>query len=165
MIILGIDPGSRKAGFGVIESVDRRIKYISSGVMRYEHHGVFIDRLGLIYSSLIKIIQEFNPSEVAIESLILVRNVNSMAKLAQARGAMIAAISRTHKGRVFEYSPNMVKASVSSYGHSSKEGVKRSLMFLIGKKEFISDDESDALAVSICHAMSTPYSKKYLQPD
>lgn len=166
MIIIGIDPGSRKAGFGVIELQGKKIKYIDSGALIYDTKGDFLNRLGQIYRSCDELIARYKPEQISIESLIYVKNVTSLAKLAQARGAMVAAFMKTHEKRVFEYSPNLVKSTVSGHGHSTKEAIHRSLEFMFGKKlKFKTDDESDALAVAVCHAINkdvlTPESKDY----
>lgn len=154
MIILGIDPGSRKAGFALIEINGKKISYITSGALKYDHEDEFIDRLGLIYQSCEDILKKYQPLEISIESLIYVKNVDALSKLAQARGAMIAAFSHTHKGKIFEYAPNLVKASVTGHGHASKEAVDKALGLMFGKKEFKTSDESDALAIAVCHALN-----------
>lgn len=155
MIILGIDPGSRKAGYGLIEVSGRKISYLASGVLRYDKESEFIDRLGMIFKSIEEVLEHFKPAEVAIESLIYVKSVTSLAKLAQARGAMIAALMETHKGNVFEYSPNLIKSSVTGHGHANKESVEKALQMIFAEKlVFKSNDESDALAIAICHALN-----------
>ena len=154
MRILGIDPGSRKAGYAVIELNGRKFTYIDSGVMRYDQVKEFMDRLGLVYDSCLDLVENYGPSEVAIESLIYVKSVTALAKLAQARGAMIAAFMKTHQEKVFEYSPNLVKSSVSGHGHASKEGVNKALSLIFGQKVYKTHDESDALAVAVCHALN-----------
>tara|TARA_R110002072_G_scaffold288917_1_gene455331 strand:- start:7191 stop:7739 length:549 start_codon:yes stop_codon:yes gene_type:complete len=155
MIILGIDPGSRKAGYGLIEVSGRKINYLASGVLRYDQVNEFIDRLGIIFKSIEEIVNHFKPDEVSIESLIYVKSVTSLAKLAQARGSMIAALMETHQGKVSEYSPNLIKSSVTGHGHANKESVNKALQMIFGEKiEFKSDDESDALAIAICHALN-----------
>lgn len=154
MIILGIDPGSRKAGYGLIKIEGRKISYLASGVLRYDHVDEFIDRLGLIYQSCEEIMNKYQPVEISVEALIYVKSVEALSKLAQARGAMIAAFSRTHRGRVFEYSPNTVKSSVTGHGHATKESVDKALSMMFGKIEFKTSDESDALAIAVCHALN-----------
>lgn len=154
MIILGIDPGSRKAGYGLINVEGRKISYISSGVFRYDQVDEFIERLGLIYQSCEEVLNKYNPAEISIEALIYVKSVDSLSKLAQARGAMIAAFSRTHRGKIFEYSPNTIKSSVSGHGHASKEAVDKALGLMFGKMTFKTSDESDALAIAVCHALN-----------
>ncbi len=154
MIILGVDPGSRQAGFGVIQLEKRKITYIDSGTLRYDHIPVFLDRIRYIYESCSALVKKFNPDEISLESLIFVKNVSSLAKLAQARGAMIAGLSQNIEAKVFEYSPNLVKSVVTGYGHADKEAVAKSIKLFLGVDHFKSEDESDALAISICHALS-----------
>lgn len=154
MIILGIDPGSRKAGFAVIEVQGKRITYLKSGVMKYDHVDTFIDRLGIIYKSCEDLIAEFKPNEVSIESLIYVKSIEALSKLAQARGAMVAAFSSSYQGKIFEYAPNLVKSSVTGHGHASKEAVDKALGMMFGKITFKTSDESDALAIAVCHALN-----------
>ena len=154
MIILGIDPGSINAGYSVIEVNGRKLKLIASGVMRYNKIDNFVDRLGLIYSTCSDLIKKYSPDEIAIESLIYVKSVTSLAKLAQARGAMIAAFIKTNKGKVFEYSPNLIKSSVTGHGHATKENIQKGLNMIFGKCDFKTHDESDALAAAVCHALN-----------
>jgi crossover junction endodeoxyribonuclease RuvC len=154
MIILGIDPGSRKAGYAVIEVQGKRIIYLKSGVMKYDHVETFIDRLGIIYKSCEDLISEFKPNEISIEALIYVKSVEALSKLAQARGAMVAAFSANYQGKIFEYAPNLVKSSVTGHGHASKEAVDKALGMMFGKISFKTADESDALAIAVCHALN-----------
>ena len=149
--ILGIDPGSRKAGYALISYDNSKIKIIDYGVLKYDHKIDFIDRLGLIYQNFKDLAEIHSPHEIALESLVYVKNISSLAKLAQARGAMIAAFP---PGNLFEYSPTKVKAALTSYGHAGKESVQKSLSMMFGELEFKSDDESDALAIAVCHVLN-----------
>lgn len=153
MIILGIDPGSRKAGYAFIEKNGRSLKLITSGVLRYDKEKEFLLRLGDIYQSIKKLCHEYQPDQVAFESLIYVKSVTSLAKLAQARGAMIAACTEHKRGHVFEYSPNSIKSCISGYGHADKEGLLKALRLYFGAFEIASHDESDAIAIAACHAL------------
>ncbi|OFZ38843.1 MAG: crossover junction endodeoxyribonuclease RuvC [Bdellovibrionales bacterium RIFOXYD12_FULL_39_22] len=152
MVILGIDPGSRSAGFGLVRQDGKKIILLASGVMRYDFAGNFVDRLAEIYNSCNELRDKYIPDEIAIESLIYVKSVSSLAKLAQARGAMIAAFSKTHKNKIFEYSPNLIKAAISGDGHASKESIQKGLQMIFGKRDFKTSDESDAIAIATCHA-------------
>ncbi len=160
MIILGIDPGSRFLGFAVIDDTGRELKYIESGVLRYDKYDNFLDRLWPIFVSAKDLINKYRPDVISIESLIYVKSVTSLAKLAQARGAVLTAFLETHQGRIFEYSPNLVKMSVSGDGHADKVSIQKSLEFLFKKSNFSSYDESDALAIAVCHAMNNKFCKK-----
>ncbi len=154
MIILGIDPGSRKAGYALISVEGKKINYLTSGVLKYDQVEEFIERLGIIYKSVEHILQNHNPTEIAIESLIYVKSIEALSKLAQARGAMIAAMSKSHVGKIHEYAPNLIKSSVTGYGHASKEAVDKALGMMFGKISFKTADESDALAIAVCHALN-----------
>ena len=112
-----------------------------------------MQRLRFIYESCSELVNQFSPSEVAFESLIYVKSVTSLAKLAQARGAMIAGLSKQSETQIFEYSPNLVKSSVTGHGHADKDAVAKSLGMILGIHKFKTADESDALAVAICHAI------------
>ena len=154
MIILGIDPGSRKAGYALIEVQGRKISYIASGVLKYDHVNEFLERLGMIYQTCDELMNKYQPDEVSIEALIYVKSVDALSKLAQARGAMIAAFSRTRLGKIFEYAPNAVKSSVTGHGHADKEAIDKAMTMMFGKLSFKTSDESDALAIAVCHALN-----------
>lgn len=154
MIILGIDPGSRKAGYALIEIQGKKISYLTSGALKYDHVDIFIDRLGLIYQSCEEVLKKYQPEEISIESLIYVKSVEALSKLAQARGAMIASFAKTHTGKIFEYAPTLVKMSVTGHGHATKDGVDKALGMMFGKINFKTSDESDALAIAVCHALN-----------
>ena len=154
MIILGIDPGSRKAGYALIDVQGKKISYIASGVLKYDHVDEFIDRLGMIYQTCDELISRYRPDEVSIEALIYVKSVEALSKLAQARGAMIAAFSRSHLGKIYEYSPNTIKSSVTGHGHADKEAIDKAMTMMFGKMTFKTSDESDALAIAVCHAFN-----------
>ncbi len=163
MIILGIDPGSRKAGYALIEVQGKKISYLASGALKFDHVDEFIDRLGLIYQSCADILKKYQPDEISVESLIYVKSVDALSKLAQARGAMVAAFMHTHSGKVFEYAPNLVKSSVTGHGHASKEAVDKALGMIFGKINFKTTDESDALAIAVCHALNRNMRMKLME--
>jgi len=149
-LILGIDPGSIKTGFALIKKEGKRFHYIESGVIKFDAKKDFIYRISNIYADLRELILRIDPDEVAFESLIYVKNVSSLAKLAQARGAMIAACS---KYKMYEYPPTLVKNTVTQDGHASKQGVSKVLEMVFGKIAFKTHDESDALAIALCHGL------------
>jgi len=155
MIILGIDPGSLKAGYAVIELENRKYKYLASGVMKYGHIETFIDRLGLIFNSCKNLMEEYQPDEIAIESLVYVQGTTSILKLAQARGAMLAAFNLYKCGHIYEYSPNEIKSWVSGHGHAQKESVQKALDMVFKGIIYKTDDESDALAIAFAHTLSS----------
>ena len=154
MIILGIDPGSRKAGYALIDVQGKKISYIASGILKYDHVDEFLERLGMIYETCSELSERFKPDEVSIEALIYVKSVDALSKLAQARGAMIAAFSRSHKGKIYEYAPNAIKSSVTGHGHADKESINKAMTMMFGQIKFKTADESDALAIAVCHALN-----------
>jgi len=154
LIILGIDPGSRKAGYALIDVQGKKISYIASGVLKYDHVDEFLERLGMIYKTCDELMDRYQPDEVSVEALIYVKSVDALSKLAQARGAMIAAFSRTRLGKIYEYAPNAVKSSVTGHGHADKEAIDKAMTMMFGKLTFRTSDESDALAIAVCHALN-----------
>lgn len=154
MKILGIDPGSRKTGWALIEVQGNKMKYLLSGVLRFEEYDFFLDRLSHIYKALKDLSKTYQPEEIAFESLIYVKSIESLTKLAEARGAMIAAVYEDCHGKVFEYSPNLIKSSVCGHGHATKEAIDKTMQLMYGKIQFKTSDESDALAIATCHALN-----------
>lgn len=152
MLILGIDPGSRKSGYGLIEVHGKEIKYVASGVMKYSTKKEFLDRVDEIYLAAQELIEKFSPSEIAFEALIYVKSPTSLMKLAQSRGIILAALTRTHKKKIFEYSPTMIKSAAAGHGHADKENIQKILKLTFGIDKFETDDESDALAIALCHS-------------
>lgn len=154
MLILGIDPGSLKTGYGVIKLEGRHTKLIDCGVLQFDAKFELVDRLSLIHQASAALIEKYTPDVVALESLIFAKSVPSMAKLAQARGAIIAAFGESYQGRIFEYAPALVKSTVTGHGKATKEGVEKTLKTIFGKDlEFVTHDASDAVAIALCHAL------------
>jgi crossover junction endodeoxyribonuclease RuvC len=149
MRILGIDPGSRFTGFGIIEVSGDRITAIRHGVIK-TGGGEFPKRLGIIFSGVLELITEFTPDEVAVENVFVSKNAGSALKLGQARGAAIcAAISRDLP--VAEYSPRSVKQAIVGKGGADKVQVQHMVTILLQLKEKPVEDAADALAVALCH--------------
>ncbi|MEK6625385.1 MAG: crossover junction endodeoxyribonuclease RuvC [Bdellovibrionota bacterium] len=154
MIILGIDPGSRITGHGVIQVDGRKVKYLHSGAIKFVEGDDFFTRLKAIFNHGLALSQAYNPDILALESLIYVKNVSSLAKLAQARGAILSGILHHKEIPVCEYAPNLIKSSVTGFGHSPKESVGKALQLFFGKRDFQTSDESDALAIALCHFLN-----------
>ncbi len=153
MIILGIDPGSRKTGYGLIELNGRKFTYLESGILSFEVGDNFIARLSDIFCAASELLNERTVDAIAFESLIYTKSVTSLAKLAQARGAIIAALSQKYKGEIHEYAPNLIKSTVTGHGHTDKEGMEKIVGMLLGIKSFKSHDEADALAIALTHGL------------
>lgn len=150
--ILGIDPGSRVTGYGVIVSDGRHSRYLASGCVRTTGEA-FPDRLGDIFRGIAAVLEEHQPQQVAVEQVFVARNAGSALKLGQARGAAIVA-AVNHGLPVFEYSPRSVKQALVGSGAAEKEQVQHMIRILLGCQEKMSLDESDALGLALCHAHS-----------
>ena len=156
-IILGIDPGSRLTGFGIIEVAGQipanRPRYITSGCIRIKDETLDL-KLKQIFDSVCELIQEFKPDEFAIESVFLSKNADSALKLGQARGAAIVAASH-YALPVSEYSARKVKQSVVGTGGADKTQVQHMVKTLLKLPTSPQADAADALAVALCHANTT----------
>lgn len=149
-VILGIDPGSRTTGYGVINAVGNKLTYIDSGCIRAEK-GELADRLNLIFTGVHQIIQTHIPQEMSIEQVFMAHNADSALKLGQARGVAIVAAT-TQEVPVFEYSARQVKQAVVGKGAAEKQQVQHMVCRLLGLSKTPQADAADALAIAICHA-------------
>ena len=152
--ILGIDPGSRVTGYGVVESDGSVTRYIGSGCIRIADQP-FDARLERIYIGVSGLIDEFHPSHVAIEKVFVHRNADSALKLGHARAA---AICGTFGGDVerFEYAARQIKQAVVGRGGADKQQVEHMVKAILAINNPLAPDEADALAIAICHAHSRP---------
>lgn len=147
--ILGIDPGSRITGFGLIEQVDGRLVYVESGCIR-AGEGEFAGRLKTIYDGLRDIVTLYTPQEVAIEQVFMHRNPDSALKLGQARGAAICAVMSMGLP-VSEYTPAEVKKATVGKGNAAKGQVQHMVQALLKLPGMPQEDAADALAIALCH--------------
>lgn len=147
--ILGIDPGSRFTGYGVIDFDGRNAAYVTSGVIRVE--GLpFPERLRGIFEQLGQVIGEYRPSQAAVEQVFVRRNPDSALKLGQARGAAICAcVGRDLE--LAEYTASAVKQAITGGGAAGKDQVQYMVRMLLGLDGTLQEDASDALAVALCH--------------
>ena len=153
MRVLGIDPGSRITGYGIIDSVGNRLLHVDNGAIFTDVKKEFPLRLQKIYRELTEIIERYQPETMAVENIFFGKSVQSALKLGQARGAAIVA--GVNAGLpVFEYSALQVKQAVVGHGKSAKEQVQQMLKALLNLPEIAQEDASDALAVAVCHAHS-----------
>ena len=153
VLVLGIDPGSRITGYGIVEKAGNRLIHIDNGAIFTDTAVDFPDRLKKIFDGLMDIIARYQPDQVAIEKVFFSTNPQSALKLGQARGAAIVAA--VHCGLpVAEYSALQVKQAVVGQGRAEKGQVQKMLKALLGLPEIAQSDASDALAVAICHINS-----------
>ncbi len=148
--MLGIDPGSRVTGYGLINVVGNKLEYIDAGCIK-TGSGEQADRLKTIFTELCAIIEQRQPEQAAIESVFVGRNASSALKLGQARGsAMVACLS--HDLPLSEYSARQVKQAVVGAGAAEKQQVMHMVKAILGTDATLAEDAADALAVAICHA-------------
>ena len=149
-IILGIDPGSRVTGYGLINSIGNKLEFVACGCVRTESASQ-PGRLQAIFNGICQVIEEFSPQQSAIEEVFMGRNAASAIKLGQARGsAMVACLH--HELPVAEYSARKVKQAVVGSGGADKLQVQHMVKALLSISDNIAEDAADALAVAICHA-------------
>ena len=150
--IVGIDPGSRSTGFGVIDVEGTTTRYVASGCVRTAN-GTHVARLEEIFRTLGDVFASYQPAEVALEKVFVHRNADSAIKLGQARSAALcAAYGLIGSEQVFEYAPRAVKQAVTGYGAAEKSQVQHMVKSLLGVEGAMGADASDALAVALCHA-------------
>jgi len=150
MRVLGIDPGSRTTGYGIIERIGSEIRHIDNGGIRPKPSLPFAKRLQIIFDELSKVIKVHNPDTVAIENVFVAKNVKSSLLLGHARGTAMVAASLANV-EISEYTPSEVKKAVVGTGGASKEQIQKMVQVILGLPEIACEDASDALAVAICH--------------
>lgn len=150
-LILGIDPGSRKTGFGIISVLGNTHSYVTSGVIRLPTSEALPERLKVIFDCLTEIITLHCPQQVAIEQVFMAKNPGSALKLGQARGAAIVACVNQNL-EVAEYSARQIKQAVVGTGAAKKEQVQHMVKMLLNLPAIPQEDAADALGAAICHA-------------
>ena len=149
--IIGIDPGLRRTGWGILDTLGSRLSFVAAGTVRPDERLPMAERLCLIHDGLAKILEEFAPDEAAVEATFVNRDAAATLKLGQARGVAMLVPARAGIA-VAEYAPNAVKKTVVGAGHAEKEQIRMMVTMLLPRAKFDSDDSADALAVAICHA-------------
>lgn len=147
-IIIGIDPGSRATGYGILRIEGNASLYIASGCIQVHAEPLQPKRLQIIFAKLQEIIRVYQPQEAAIEQIFMHENPGAALKLGQARGAAIVSLNIP----VAEYSARQVKQSVVGYGAAKKQQIQHMVKTLLNIKQELQSDEADALAIALCHA-------------
>ena len=158
MRILGIDPGSRITGYGVIATNGHDIGFVACGTIRTGNETNFSRRLLTIFQDLGEVIRIHQPTVAAVEDIFISRNARSALKLGHARGAAVVAALH-HDLQVFDYPARQVKQTVAGYGQAEKSQVQQMVRTLLHLSSLPSTDAADALAVAICHAHQSIYSR------
>ena len=151
MRLIGLDPGLRNTGWGVIEAVGTRLIHVANGVVRSDAAGDIASRLLQLNRGVVEILERYAPDEAAIEETFVNKNPESTLKLGLARGAVILAPASLGIP-VTEYAPNRVKKAVVGAGHAAKEQEQMMVKTLLPGSNALGADAADALAVAICHA-------------
>jgi len=149
--ILGVDPGSRVTGYGVIDRRGTEVDFIACGVIRSTPRLSFPDRLKELADGMDEVVARHRPELCAVEDIFLARNPASALKLGQARGALVITLMR-HGLPLREFSAKQVKQAIAGYGQASKAQVQHMVRVFLGLTSAPSEDASDALAVAICLA-------------
>lgn len=157
--IMGIDPGSRITGIGIIDSDGRHSQYIHCEALRLPGSQPLSERLGIIFESLQTSIRDYQPDEFAIENVFVSNNAAAALKLGQARGAAICS-AITAGLSVAEYSPREIKQSVVGKGSADKLQVQHMVKILLNRQGKLQADAADALAIALCHAHRRTFTQK-----
>src|SRR5580693_1220819 len=149
--ILGIDPGLRRTGWGIVEIAGNRLSFIGCGSVLTNEREALAVRLLTIHDGLMRILDEFRPDEAAVEATFVNKDASATLKLGQARGIAMVVPARAGVP-VAEYAPNLVKKSIVGAGHGDKAQVRMMIGVLLPKADPSSDDAADALAIAVTHA-------------
>lgn len=149
--IIGIDPGLRRMGWGVIEANGPHLAYVATGTITSDAAEALSERLAALFAGLDAVIARWQPQEAAVEETFVNRDAHATLKLGQARGIALLAPARAGL-RVAEYPPNLVKKTVTGSGHAQKEQIRAMIGYLLPKAAPDTMDAADALAIAIAHA-------------
>lgn len=149
--IIGIDPGLRRTGWGVIEIAGNRLGFLGCGSVMTREQDALAQRLVAIHDGLARVLDEFEPHEAAVEATFVNKDAKATLKLGQARGIAMVVPARAGVP-VAEYAPNVVKKSIVGAGHGDKAQVRMMIGVLLPKADPRSDDAADALAIAVTHA-------------
>lgn len=148
--IIGIDPGLRRCGWGILDALDNRLSFVAAGTVTPPIDGMLADRLAALAAGLAEVLTQYQPSEAAVEETFVNAGARSALILGQARGVALVTPAQ-HGLYVAEYATNLVKKSVVGTGHAEKNQVELMVRTLLPTAKFKGADASDALAVAICH--------------
>lgn len=150
MLVLGVDPGSRVTGYGLVEKEGRQLLCLHAGTVITSQHLPFHERIHEIYRAMIGIMERYGPGEMSVEDIFFHKNLQSSLKIGHARGAVLIAAVECGI-RIFEYSPLEIKKAVVGYGRATKEQVRAMIQVMLKLKKPPPLDASDALAAAVCH--------------
>lgn len=155
--LIGLDPGLRATGWGVIEVEGSRLRHVANGVVRVDTEGEMAARLRQLFDALMLVLEEWQPESAAVETVFVNKDQGSSLKLGQARG-IVLLVPALHNIPVAEYAPNQIKKSLVGVGHAEKAQLRAMVGRLMPGCIIAGSDAADALGVAICHAHSAPNS-------
>ncbi len=153
MRVIGIDPGSRFTGWGIVEQCRSRLLHVDSGVIVLNAKLPVLMRLGTIAAEVARILEIYSPEQASVEEIFVSHNVQSALKLGQARGAAVVALAQADLD-IYEYTPRKIKQAVVGSGNAEKQQVQHMVKLILGLPEVPEENASDALAAAICHIHS-----------
>jgi len=160
--ILGIDPGFRTTGYGIVDSNGQESRHVASGAIRATKADTPNGRLGIIFAEVAVLMEIHAPQELAVERVFVHRNADSALKLGQARAAAICACL-TFDIPVFEYAAREVKQAIAGKGSAGKDQVEHMVKILLSYSDALQSDESDALGIALCHAHTRTVTRQYTE--
>ncbi len=161
MIILGIDPGTRITGYGIIRVEGNRFRHVDNGCIIPPTKNPMEERLGYIFAEVEKLVRQHDIEILSLEKAFFAKNAASALKLGQCRGAIMVVAHRAEIP-LFEYSPNEVKQAVTGSGRAQKDQMQKMIKMLLGLPEPPQADAADALAVALCHGQRYPLAQKII---
>ena len=156
---MGIDPGSRYTGYGVVEGRGPEVYYVASGRVNAAKAGELSERLPVIWEAMVELVDEFEPDVAAMESIFYAQNAMSSLKLGHARGVSMLALQLAEVP-VHEYSPASVKQAIAGHGRAKKDEVAQMVKMTLELEGNLAEDASDALAVAICHSQTAGFDER-----
>ncbi len=149
--ILGIDPGLRRTGWGIVDVDGNALRFVAAGTVRSDEAAALADRLCQLHDGLVAVLDQHRPDEAAVEATFVNKDASATLKLGQARGIAMLVPARAGLA-VAEYAPNAVKKTVIGVGHGDKKQIQMMVKVLLPKSTADTADAADALAIAICHA-------------
>ncbi len=159
MRIIGIDPGSRYTGYGIIEKNGQNSRHLASGRINATSGDSFAHRLEIIYDGLQKVLAEYSVEQAAVETIFTAYNAKSTIKLGQARGVALLALRHVPLP-IQEYAPTLVKKNVVGNGRASKHQVIQMVKLHLDLRTKLTEDAADALAVALCHGQASEFNEQ-----
>jgi len=153
--IIGVDPGLRRTGWGIIDTLGNSLRFVASGTVTSDGDLDLASRLCQLHDGLAEVVHSYQPDEAAVEQTFVNKDAVATLKLGQARGIAMLVPARAGLP-VAEYAPNAVKKAVIGVGHGEKQQIHMMVRVLLPKAKFDGDDAADALAIAICHTNGAP---------